>query len=90
MVPTNGVVWILYHLSFGKGIRYATAFSVDLASDAIDKAAEKPGLLHKHSIAKGELEDYWQKRSRAQARVDRSGDLHGSYIEGHSARDPSP
>ncbi len=63
VVLTNGVVWILYHLSFGKGIRYATAFSVELASDAIDKAAEKLALLHKHSIAKGELEDYWQKRS---------------------------
>jgi hypothetical protein len=63
VVLTNGVVWNLYHLSFDEGVEYVKAFSVDLASDAIDKAAEQFALLHKHSIAKAELDDYWQKRS---------------------------
>jgi predicted type IV restriction endonuclease len=63
VVLTNGVVWILYHLSFDEGVEYVRAFSVDLASDSIDTAADQLAHLHKHSIMKGELEDYWQKRS---------------------------
>ena len=65
VILTNGVVWNLYHLSFDEGIEYVLAFSVDLALDPpdINEAAEKLGLLHRHSIVKGELEEYWQRRS---------------------------
>lgn len=58
---TNGVVWNLYHLTFGEGIEYERAFSVDLSSeDGFEKAAYHIGLLHKMSIKKGELDDFWQ------------------------------
>lgn len=58
---TNGVVWNLYHLTFGEGIEYERAFSVDLSSeDGFEKAAHHIGLFHKMSIKKGELDDFWQ------------------------------
>ena len=63
VVLTNGVVWNLYHLTFDEGVEYVRAFSIDLGLDPIDKAADQLALLHKHSIMKAELEDYWQKRS---------------------------
>lgn len=57
---TNGTVWTLYHLTFGEGIEYNRAFSVDLADPAgLDAAAEKLALLHKQSIKRGELERFW-------------------------------
>lgn len=60
---TNGLVWNLYHLSFEEGIEYVRVFSVDLAEDDIDKAAEFLSLLHRQSIKKGELEVYWEHRA---------------------------
>jgi len=59
---TNGVVWHLYHLSFEEGIEYERAFVVDFSKDPIDKAAKFLGLLHRKSIRKGELEEFWQHR----------------------------
>ncbi len=60
---TNGLVWNLYHLSFEEGIEYVRVFAVNLAEDNIDKAAECLSLLHRQSIKKGELEEYWEHRA---------------------------
>jgi len=59
---TNGVAWNLYHLSFDEGIEYERAFTVDLATDTPDKAAELLGLLHRQAIRDGELDGFWQRR----------------------------
>jgi predicted type IV restriction endonuclease len=66
---TNAVDWYLYHLSFdeGEGIGYVKAFAVDLSSDPIDVAADRLSVLHRQSVAKGGLEDYWRKRSALSA-----------------------
>lgn len=62
---TNGVVWNLYHLTFGEGIEYERAISVDLSkADTLDEAAACLSVLHKQSMKKDELEDFWT-RSRA-------------------------
>lgn len=60
---TNGMVWNLYHLSFEEGIEYVRVFTVDLAEDDIDKAAELLSLLHRQSIKKGTLGEYWEHRA---------------------------
>ncbi len=60
---TNGVNWILYHLTFEEGIEYVKVFAVDLTGPDIDKAADLLGLLHRQSIKRGELEDYWLKHA---------------------------
>ncbi len=62
VVLTNGIVWNLYHLSFDEGIEYTRAFSVDLSSDPFDGACERLGLLHRQSIKKGQLEEYWEQQ----------------------------
>lgn len=63
VVLTNGVEWVLYHLSFDEGVEYVRAFSVDLASDSSDEAAEHLAILHRQSLAKGEIDEYWQHRA---------------------------
>ena len=60
---TNSVVWNLYHLTFSEGIDYQKVFSVDLSVLPIEKAADILSLLHKQSIKKGLLEDYWNKHT---------------------------
>ncbi len=59
---TNGVQWILYHLTFEEGIDAVQAFDVDVEQD-VDAAAEKVALLHKQSISRGALDEYWQQKS---------------------------
>lgn len=59
---TNGVTWNLYHLTFEEGIESTLAFTVDLKEGVTDKAADLLGLLHRQSIKKGDLEDYWNQR----------------------------
>lgn len=63
VVLTNGVNWNLYHLSLSdeEGIDTERVFSLDLASDGIDKAAECLALLHEQSVRKGEHEIFWKK-----------------------------
>jgi predicted type IV restriction endonuclease len=62
VVLTNGVDWNLYHLTFGEGIDYQRAFSVDLAeASKVDEASSFLGLLHRQAVKKGELEDFWRK-----------------------------
>lgn len=60
---TNGIVWNLYHLSFGEGIEYEHVFSLNLASDSFDPASGLLGLLHRQSIRKGDHEAFWQRRA---------------------------
>lgn len=63
VVLTNGLQWILYHLSFDEGIEYERVFSVDLAVDPFDQAAERLALLHKKALQKGEHERFWEQCS---------------------------
>jgi predicted type IV restriction endonuclease len=63
VLVTNGLAWHLYHLTFDEGIEYEIAFAVDLSVDEIAKAAEVISLLHKKSIAKNELDEFWEKRA---------------------------
>ena len=59
---TNGIDWNLYHLTFDEGIEYERAFEVNLGNEtALDEAADKLALLHKKSLAKGQLDEYWDK-----------------------------
>lgn len=61
---TNGVDWILYHLTFEEGIEYEKAFMVSLdKEEEIDDAGAKLAVLHKHSIRDGELDRFWEKRT---------------------------
>ncbi|HEY6194526.1 MAG TPA: type I restriction enzyme HsdR N-terminal domain-containing protein [Candidatus Eisenbacteria bacterium] len=62
VILTNSVVWSLYHLSFDEGIEYIKAFSIDLASDDLDHVCGLLGLFHRHSIKKGELDAFWERR----------------------------
>ncbi|KAF0243671.1 MAG: hypothetical protein FD180_3191 [Planctomycetota bacterium] len=62
VVLTNGTEWILYHLTFGEGIEYSRAFTVDLMKDDdIDSSAEKLALLHKHCVKRGLLDEFWER-----------------------------
>jgi hypothetical protein len=63
---TNGVQWTLFHLTFEEGIEATVAFDADVAQDT-DRAAELLALLHRQSIAKGGLDEYWQHRSALSA-----------------------
>ncbi|MGC2283742.1 MAG: type I restriction enzyme HsdR N-terminal domain-containing protein [Candidatus Acidiferrum sp.] len=67
VVLTNGVNWNLYHLSFEEGIDTELVFSLDLATDNMDKAAECLALLHEQNVRKGEHEDFWKKRTALDA-----------------------
>lgn len=58
---TNGTVWNLYHLTFEEGIEYARAFSVDVTTD-LDQSAECLALLHRNSVRKSGLDDFWAHR----------------------------
>lgn len=62
VLATNGVNWHLYHLT-SVGIEYETAFTIDLSVDETSKAAELLALLHGKSVAKGELDEFWEKRA---------------------------
>lgn len=59
---TNGVVWNLYHLTFEEGIESEQVFSVDLSEEEhFSASAERLSIIHKLSIKKGELEQYWER-----------------------------
>jgi len=63
VVLTNSAVWNLYHLSFDEGIEYEHAFVVDIPNDPINKSSELLSILHKQSIIRGELEEFWKKKT---------------------------
>ncbi len=63
---TNGVEWNLYHVTFdeAEGVEYSLAFAVSLADEKnLNEAAKHLALLHRRSIAKGELERFWDRKS---------------------------
>ena len=63
VVLTNGTVWNLYHLSFDEGIEYETAYSINLNNDDFNKASEKLSVLHRQSVTRGGLEEFWNVRT---------------------------
>lgn len=58
---TNGIGWQMYHLTFDEGIQNDLIWSADILTDNIQEASDKISLLHKKSISKGDLEDYYSK-----------------------------
>ncbi|MCE9584665.1 MAG: type I restriction enzyme HsdR N-terminal domain-containing protein [Planctomycetes bacterium] len=61
VILTNGTEWILYHLTFGEGIEYTRAFTIDLMDDAqVETGAEKLALLSRTSVKRGELDEFWE------------------------------
>ncbi|MEW6058404.1 MAG: type I restriction enzyme HsdR N-terminal domain-containing protein [Bdellovibrionota bacterium] len=63
VVLTNGISWVLYHLSFDEGIEYERAFAVDLLDNPLNGAAEALSLLHRQSLLRGDLETFWKKQT---------------------------
>ena len=61
VVLTSGWFWQLYHLTFDEGIQSNMLWSVDLLADDIKNAAERLALLHRKSVARGEMEDFYAK-----------------------------
>lgn len=61
----SGVPWVLLtsgrYLTFDEGIQSDLVWSVDILGEDIKCAAEKLSILHKKSIAKGEIEDFYAK-----------------------------
>ncbi len=61
---TNGVEWILFHLTFEDGIEYERAFTIDLSKkDVFKDSAELLAVLHKKAVKSGELEKFWGRTS---------------------------
>lgn len=59
---TNGVEWILYHLTFEDGIEYSRAFGIDLScAEKFDHCAEMLALLHRQSVKRGDLDEFWER-----------------------------
>jgi len=58
---TSGRFWQMYHLTFDEGIQSDLIWGVDLLEDDVKASAEKLSLLHRKSIAKGDMEDYYEK-----------------------------
>lgn len=62
VVLTNGVLWNLYHLSFGEGIEYVKVFSLDFADkEKFKENATRLALLHMQAIKNGEHEAFWER-----------------------------
>ena len=57
---TNGVEWVLYHLTFGEGIEYERAFQVDLATEDLAKATTTLNVLHRKVLGRGGLDEFWE------------------------------
>lgn len=67
VVLTNGIEWQLFHLTFneGEGIQHDLAFSVNLLEGVdkdIDGLWDCLGLLHRDSVRKKGLADYWSHK----------------------------
>jgi hypothetical protein len=67
VVLTNGTNWSLYHLTFEEGIEHDLVFTVDVAAQPADEAADVLALLHRESIKRGLHEDLWMKKSALSA-----------------------
>lgn len=78
---SNGVLWNLYHLTFGEGIEYEQVFSVDLSREGgLDDAAQKLAVLHKTSVRKGDLDDYWRRTHALSAASIAKGLFHSQVL----------
>ncbi|HUU15360.1 MAG TPA: type I restriction enzyme HsdR N-terminal domain-containing protein [Terriglobia bacterium] len=63
VVLTNGTVWHLYHLTFEEGIEHDLVFSIDVAGDDFDNAADLLAVLHRDSVRKDLHEELWRMRT---------------------------
>lgn len=59
IILTSGRYWQAYHLSFDEGIQSELVWSTDIIEDDIYDASVLISMLHKKSILKGELGDYY-------------------------------
>ena len=64
VILTSGRYWQAYHLTFseGEGIDSDLVWETDILSDDIYDTSSCIGLLHKKSILKDELEEYFLRR----------------------------
>ncbi len=62
---TNGVDWLLYHLTFRNGAvdQCVRTFTVNLESDSLKDAAKCLAVLHRQSVVENSIEEYWEHRS---------------------------
>jgi hypothetical protein len=67
VVLTNGTSWNLYHLTFEEGIEHDLVFSVEVAPDRTDEAADALAVLHRDSVRKGLHEELWRRKSALSA-----------------------
>lgn len=58
---TSGRYWQIYRLAFDEGIQSDLVWSTDIIGDDIKTSSYLLSLLHKKSISRGELEDYYLK-----------------------------
>ena len=58
---TSGGYWQLYHLTFDEGIQSDLIWSIDILEAPLKEVAPKLALLHRKSVLKGELEDFYAK-----------------------------
>ncbi len=62
---TNGVLWQLYHLTFGNGIEHELVFEVNLVDDLEQKAQwiwDTLSVLSKRSVREDSLETYYEQQ----------------------------
>ncbi len=58
---TNGGNWNMYHLTFDEGIQLDLAWSLNVLEDNIKDSSAKLSMLHRKSMAKGELDEYYDR-----------------------------
>jgi len=58
---TNGRFWQLYHLTFDEGIQSDLIWLTDITENDTRESSSLISLLHRKSIVKGELEDFYTK-----------------------------
>jgi len=63
VVLTNCTDWYLYHLTFDEGIDHERVFEIDLSGEHAATAYEKLALLHRDSIRKNVLQEFWRRHS---------------------------
>lgn len=59
VILTSGRHWQAYHLSFDEGIQSDLVWAIDIIEDNISDSSFFIALLHKKSILKGEIDDYY-------------------------------
>ncbi len=62
VILTSGRYWQAYHLTFSEGIESDLIWETDILSEDIYDVSSCIGLLHKKSILKDELEEYYLRR----------------------------